>query len=162
VERGQLRAMPVTEARQEIVMSDDLLTGGHPWRRTTTGARCSAGWGSACWRQRTPREASAEVAAGQEALGRCCPLVVGRRHRAVRGGSNGLTAPYNASRSCLRISSMSCSGLSVLIVATGCPTGRAHQTTPLGRVRTSQISHAGYIGRSIASCSLAQTRIEPV
>ncbi len=58
------------------------------------------------------------------------------------------TTHYGVSCSCRRISSMRCSGLSALIVATGCPLGRAHQTMPLGiRMRTVHRSQLGCLGR---------------
>jgi hypothetical protein len=63
--------------------------------------------------------------------------------------------------SCSRISAMRDSRLSALIVATGDPLGRAHQMVWLGQQRTTHRSQRGYLGRSIASCSSAQSFTRP-
>lgn len=53
--------------------------------------------------------------------------------------------------SCSAISAIKASGESVLIVAQRTPQGLAHQTMPPADLRTIQMSHCGYLGRSRAS-----------
>ena len=60
--------------------------------------------------------------------------------------------------SCSAIAAISSSGDSTLMVAVSVPAGRAHQIEPRRQPSlTTHSSHAGYIGRRMASCCSAQS-----